>query len=325
MRILRTTLPSPNYEGFLNQNLGLDAIKRGFSQANLSFFERRIALWQNLRHLLESSGTYAKSITSNNGVLVEGDEITSLILGEAVEYFCRSFYNFYAQDKLIENCYSTWSEVTNYYASFFSIHSLLRLQGRCITRLWRPGGKEFYIFPYDFLSHQYVICTNRVQGKSAHDAVWSIYYDVYDGFLYSENLHFETIFKKKNVGTPEEEIDFRNQINYEPYQGYAEIRDPDTIPEIIEKYENKRFTENEIEALSRLTTDPDYKYYARSVLRLIFSYKLLTEIAGMNRELDTLLCSRRNALSNFLGQANPRNEEDMIGQRVQVLMRLRGS
>mgnify|MGYP001044994991 CR=1 FL=1 len=260
MRILKATLSSSSYKSFLNQNLDLDTIKKGFSQATLNFFERRTALWQNLRSLLEGSGTRAKSITNTNGVLVEGDEITSLILGEAVEYFCRSFYNFYAQDKLIENWYSTWSGVTNYYASFFSIHSLLRLQGRCITRIWRPGGKEFYIFPYDFLSHQYVICTNCVQGKSIHDAAWSIYYDVYDVFLYSENLHFEAVFKKKNVGTPEEEIDFRNQINYEPYQGYDEVRDPDLIPEIIEKYENKRFTKNEIEALSRLTTDPDYKY-----------------------------------------------------------------
>ena len=325
MNILNPTLPSTNYRDFITQNLSMDEIKKGFSESNINFYEQSMPLWRKLRTSLKNAGISKKSITATNGILVEGNDVTSLILGEALEYFGRAFYNFYAQDKLIQHGYSTWSGVTNYYASFFGIHSLLRLQGRCITSIWRPRGKRFHIFPYSFREHKYVICTNGVKGKSAHDATWSTYYDVYDSFVYGSNLHFESIFKKKNVGTVEEEIDFRNQINYEPYQGYEEIRDPELIAKIIEKYEDKRFTDNEIELLSHLTTDPYYRYYARSILRIIFSYTLLIDIAKENGDLNSLMSDTRSTLSEFLKHVEPRDKEDMICQKLQALMGLEDS
>lgn len=324
MDILNSTLPSADYQDFVAQNLSIDDVKKGFGESNVSFYEQSVPLWRKLRTLFEEAGISNKSITNKNGVLVEGNDITSLVLGEALEYFCRAFYNFYAQDKLIQHGYATWSGVTNYYASFFGIHSLLRLQGRCITSIWRPRGKRFHIFPYSFLEHKYVICTNRVSGRSAHDATWSIYYDVYDSFTYRDNLHFESIFKKKNVGTVEEEIDFRNQINYEPYQGYQEIREPELIAKIIGQYEEKRFTNNEIKLLSHLTTDPYYRYYARSILRMIFSYTLLGDIAKENGGLDSLMNNTKSTLSGFLEQVEPRDEEDMICKKLQTLIGLEG-
>jgi len=323
MRILNDKLSSADYSGFMNQNLTLDDIKNGFSQADIRFYEKKVALWQELRPLFERYNVFSKSITVRNGVLVEGPEITSLVLAEALEYFYRAFSNFFAQDELIQHGYYTWSGVTNYYVSLFSIHCLLRLQGRAITRIWRPKGKQFYIFPYEFSNHQYVICSNQVEGKSAHDAAWSIYYSVYDGFRYTENLDFEYIFKRRWVGTTEEEIDFRNQINYEPYQGYEEIFDPRLIPEKIRQYMDKRFTSNrEIATLSRLTTDPDYKYYARAVLRLIFSYTLLSDVANENKNLNSFIDDRKGALRCFLDQVKPRTEEGMLSHRLQTLMGL---
>jgi len=262
------------------------------------------------------------SPTNKNGILIKGQEITSLVLSEAIEYFTRAFCNFYAQDELIQHGYSTWSEITNYYSSFFSIHSLLRLQGRCITRLWRPGGKQFYIFPYSFKDHEYVISTKGVKGKSAHEAAWSLYYDVYDSFSYAENVNFETIFKKKYVGTPEEEIDFRNKVNYEPYQGYEEIWDPKRIPDLIACYEQKRFTNNEVELLSRLATDPEYQYYARSALRILFSHSIFSRIAQRNRDLNLLLHDRRSALTGFLTTVKPRVGDDTLCRRIQILLGL---
>ena len=237
---------------------------------------------------------------------------------EALEYFCRAFYNFYAHDKLIEHGYSTWSGITNYYASFFCIHSLLRVQGRCITRIWRPNRKQFYIFPSDFLHHIYVICAET---KPAHDAAWDRYYDIYDGFSYEENADFETIYKKKNVGRPDEEIDFRNQRNYEPYQGYEEIREPLLIAEMVKRYEDKKFSRDEVSLLSSLTTDPDYRYYARSALRLIFTYKLLSDIARENGGLSSLLGNRRNALLSFLKHVGQRKEADTINQKLPAIMK----
>lgn len=324
MRVLNKELPSADYKDFIYQNLNIGDIKKGFSQSCINFYEQSVPLWRELRTLLENVGISPKTITAANGVLVEGTEITSLVLSEALEYFCRAFYNFYAQDELVQHGYSTWSGVTNYYTSFFGIHSLLRLQGRCITSIWRPKGKRFHIFPYDFLQHQYIICTTGVERKTAHDSTWSIYYDVYNGFTYSDNLHFESIFKTKYVETVDEEMDFRNQINYEPYQGYKEIRDPELIAKFIQQYAEKKFTNNEIELLSRLTTDPDYRYYARSILRLIFAYTILSDIADENGDLDSLLGNTKNTLSSFLRQVEPRDEEDMISRRLQTLMGLEG-
>jgi len=321
MQLLDGAFSSNNYSGLLHKNLDLSQIIDVFSNANTTFFENKIALWKLLKKFFNKNQKLYKSINNSVGILVEGNEITSAILGEAVEYLCRSFYNFYASDKLIEHCYQTWSGVTNYYSSFFSLHSLLRLQGRCITLIQRPRGKKFYIFPYDPTKHQYVVCTNGVK-KSAHNSVWNIFYNIYDNFDYVNNNYFETIFKSKNVGTVDEEIDFRGQINYEPYQGYEEIRDPTKILSLITYYENKDFSKNEIELLSYLTTDPDYKYYARSVLRIIFSYTLLKEIASQNNSLNTLISGTQTCWSGFLQHANPRKETTAICHRLQNLLGL---
>lgn len=321
MKILDEHLPAKDFVAFANHNLDMDLVCTGFSEARMKFYKNRVALWQKLRPAFDRAKLNSKSI-KENGVLVESNEITSLILGEALEYFGRAFCNFYAHDELIQHGYFTWSEITNYYSSFFGVHSLLRLQGRCITLLWRPKGKQVYVFPYDFQQHKYVICLKGVEGKSAHEAAWSLYYEVYDGFTYSENTDFEYIFKKKHVGTYEEEMDFRNKINYEPYQGYDEIRNPHRIPAIVKFYVEKRFTTNEIELLSRLTTDPDFRFYARSALRLIFCYSMLMDIAKKNDELQSLLYSRKKSLSDFLKRVKPLEGDHTLCHRLQTILGL---
>jgi len=319
MKVIGDNVPSSRYRAFMNQHLTIQDVKEGFRHATVLAYQNREAVWHQLRNLFCNSNVLQSSIRANKGILVKGVEITSSIMCEALEYFCRAFYNFLAQDKLIEHGYSTWSEITNYYASFFSIHSLLRLQGRCITRIWRPGRRQFYIFPNSFKDHEYVVC---VEGKPTHDAAWDRYYEIYDGFSYDINIEFETIYKKKYVGRPDEEIDFRNQRNYEPYQGYEEIRDPELIQKMIRKYEDKKFAECEIHLLSSLTTDPDYRYYARSALRLIFSYTLLRDVASENSRLNALLGSRRSAMQHFLSQVGPRKEDEALTRRLSATMKL---
>jgi len=317
-------LDSTEFTDFITQNLTIDELKKGFSETEIDFLNKKTPLWRELRPVLDSANISRKMITNSKGVLVQGHEITSLIFGEAIEYFLRAFYNFYAQDELVQKGYKTWSSITNYYSSFFGIHSLLRLQGRSITRIWRPLGKQFHVFPYDFSDHKYVICTNGVHGKSSHSASWSIYYDVYDGFVYPKNLNFESIYKKKNVGTVEEEMDFRNKVNYEPYQGYEEIKDPSQITSLIDEYINKDFVEKDTEILSSLTTDPYYKYYARSVLRIIFSYELLNDLAEETSELESCFNQKGKIIKEFSEAVKPSTENKMICQRLLVLFGLKG-
>ncbi|MCJ7760892.1 hypothetical protein MUP59_07120, partial [Candidatus Bathyarchaeota archaeon] len=243
MKLVDPNFPSSSYGEYVDQHLNLDDLNLGFGKVSVSYYTKRTPLWSELKRLLRNLNP--NSISGRNGVLVQGADITSLILCEGLEYFSRAFYNFYAQDKLIEYGYSTWSQITNYYASFFCLQSLLHLQGRCITRIFRPAVQsQFYVFPYKFRDHQYVICTNGVSRVGTHAATWNTYCKVYDAFVYPEEVRFECVFK--NFAS-EEEMDYRNRINYEPYQGYDEIWEPQSIPGIIQEYDNRKFTHDEIE------------------------------------------------------------------------------
>jgi hypothetical protein len=117
-------------------------------------------------------------------------------------------------------------------------------------------------------------------------------------------------------------MDYRNRINYEPYQGYEEIWDPQSIPGIIEEYDNRKFTHDEIETLRELTTDPEFGYYARTTLRLILFYRIVRRIAAGNAQLASLLARRGASMKRFLGHVGPRNEQGTITQRLPTLLNL---
>jgi hypothetical protein len=318
MKLIDPSFPSSRYEDYVDQHLNLEDLSLTFAEIGVEYFTKRTPLWTELKRLLENVDP--NSISGQNGVLVKGADITSLLLCEGLEYFSRAFYNFYAQDKLVEHGYLTWSQITNYYASFFCLQSLLHLQGRCITRIFRPTVlTQFYIFPYRFRDHEYVICTNRVRRVGTHEATWKIYCDVYEAFTYPEEVNFECIFKNF---APEEEMEHRNRINYEPYQGYDEIWDPQSIPEIVQEYEKRKFTHDEIETLSKLTTDPEFGYYARTTLRLILFYRILRSIAKSNLQLALLLAHRGKSMKHFLRQVKPRDKDGTISQRLPMLLNL---
>ncbi len=72
-------------------------------------------------------------------------------LNVSMDFLLKAFYNFSAQHYLMKRGYISWAKITNYYSSFFAINSLLRLQGRVISRIWKPPiGMKFYIFPFNF-------------------------------------------------------------------------------------------------------------------------------------------------------------------------------
>jgi hypothetical protein len=326
MRIVDRNVPLTRYSGPMDHGLGLSEIKAGFGSGNPI---ARSQLWVTLRDFLNLQGISPADITGSKGVLLEGSEITSLILSEALDYFYRALYNFYAQDKLVEYGYSTWSHVTNYYSSYFSIHALLRVQGRSLTRIWRKqtddgriSGQAYYIFPFDFINHQYVICTNY-QSAGHHYPAWHIFYVIYRNFSFSPS-EFEKIFKRRNVDSEFEELEFRVQQNYEPWQGFSEIWNPQVIPDLIANYTRLSQCEDdkEIETLSRLTTDPDYRFYARSVLRILFCQSILREICATNQSLLNCLDQRKNDVISFIRNVTPREIANSVINRLPSLMNL---
>ena len=99
--------------------------------------------------------------TLKTGHVFEGQDITSSLLNESLEYFQKALYNFNAQYLLAQNGYRTWAEVTNYYSSYFSIFALLSLQGRIISRIKLDGINPIpcLLHPSDFRNNQYVLTT----------------------------------------------------------------------------------------------------------------------------------------------------------------------
>jgi hypothetical protein len=317
MRIIDNNLAEDQYRHLIKKHLTLEELKEGFSAARVDYYGQERALWEDLRDLFQTASIDARSFPKKNGILIEGDDVTSLILCEALEFSLRAFCNFYAQDKLVEHGYGGWSEVTSYYSSFFSIHSLLRLQGRSITRIWRPEWNQYHVFPFDFTTHKYVVC--RCKGPH-HQIGWELYFDVYDSFLYEAEPNFYQVSRKANVEDPTEEWEFRNQVNYQPYFRYQEVRNPQVIPSLISQYSQNDLPDDPISTLVSLTTDPYYKYYARTELRLIFFRRLLADIAGGNSSLNTLLTSKNALMRSFLSTVSNRQDVNSVSVILPSLM-----
>ena len=70
-----------------------------------------------------------------DGICVQDSQITICLMNQALDFLQMAFCNTVGHYILAQKGLETWARVTNYYASYFSIHSLLCIQGRTITRL----------------------------------------------------------------------------------------------------------------------------------------------------------------------------------------------
>ncbi len=69
------------------------------------------------------------------GIFIQDPQISICLMNQALDYLQRAFSNSVGHYLLAQKGLETWARVTNYYASYFAVHSLLCLQGRTITRL----------------------------------------------------------------------------------------------------------------------------------------------------------------------------------------------
>ena len=123
-----------------------------------------------------------KYVGKGNSILLKGEEITRSMFIESVDFFLKAFSNFSAQYNLAKRGYISLAKITNYYSSFFAINALLRLQGRAISRIWKPQiGTRFYIFPFKFSNDNFVVCYKRFR-EGEHQIIWKEYYNLYDRY-----------------------------------------------------------------------------------------------------------------------------------------------
>jgi hypothetical protein len=233
------------------------------------------------------------------GLIIEGSDITSALLNQSLEYFQKALYNFKVHYLLAQNGYKTWSSVTNYYSSYFSLFSLLSLQGRAITRIKLDGVAEkmCLIHPLDFRNHRYIL-TNKESGDSTHRLPWKKYYEIYDsyGLLKPE---FDVVQLKRFNALPIDETEARNKINYKIFEGFQEVIDLSSLQAFQGQYLSAILNpalgnpvNDYIISLNSLASDPDLKYFARSALRLILIRTIFEEIGNINQNFKDEIIKR---------------------------------
>jgi hypothetical protein len=121
-----------------------------------------------------------------------------------------------------------------------------------------------------------------------HQAPWERYYAVYDRYSYPYQ-QFEVVHKKKYMQDPADEANERNEINYVPFRGFAEMIKHADMDDFKNLYLSAlSYTvvagpfENYLNALSPLATDPNLQYFARVALRLLFAANVLQRFASSN-------------------------------------------
>jgi hypothetical protein len=291
-------------------------IASGAFTGNVDIF--RSKAWTNNDQLVSFSGPFIPNTQSTasfmqpvivpmgltdavlkTGHVFSGQDITTSLLNQSLEYFQKALYNFNSQYLLAKYGFGTWAGVTNYYSSYFSIFSLLSLQGRAITRISLNGVNQTtcLLHPIDFRNHQYVL-TTKENRDSSHKLPWNKYYDIYDQYA-CILPEYEIVQLKRFVTQPVDESEERNKINYKIYEGFQEIVSitginlfrnqyltaiaTPTLGDTIQKY---------LTALYSLATDPDLMYFARSALRLVLIRHLFEEIGNVNAQFKAELQTR---------------------------------
>lgn len=246
-----------------------------------------IALKNYVREDAELMKYFRTNEAKKVGVIVKNDpKITSLLIYEAFQYLKKAFLNYCAQYVLFLNGYLGWSEVTNYYSSFFSINGLLRIQGKAIIHVL--PHTILYVFPLDFESHSFFIEKAKVKTSlksdefkpfsENHADIWREYYHHFSRFDY-KRTRYANIYNVNEENEITWEVERRNTANYNITYPIDELENRGKALEKIDDYRSKRILKN----LQPLETDPDLLFYARSGSRMELLYELINLVSNDGR------------------------------------------
>lgn len=143
-------------------------------------------------------------------------ELKSLLLHEAGLFLDKALYQYCIYKRLVASRHFGWAEVTVYYASFFALCSLTRLQGIAITRVPIDGSEiSMRVASTDLIDGAFQI---RRLGKPMHEALWETFVQTYEDFTHRLE-EYRPVFP---LGDPTGELKARNATNYRP-DGYEDI------------------------------------------------------------------------------------------------------
>lgn len=281
--------PSVTAESMQGHSWLADDQKAAFAAS--PFVPSAISVSDYLSPWLTSNGHTSASIRT--GLYVQDPQITACLMNQALEFLQRALCNTVAHYILAGKGLETWSRVTNYYASYFSVHSLLCLQGRTITRLELDKKVPVQIVPIDLRSHIFGIATKGVGKNPHHVTPWERYYEIYDRYAVPHDA-YELIARDAYTTDPTDEAIERNEINYRPFVGFQEICDlgrhqtfSESFLDYSSELERKTTLEEFLIDLRGFASDPDHKYFARVLLRLAFAGAILLSIRTVSAALET--------------------------------------
>lgn len=215
---------------------------------------------------------------------IEDTSISGLFFNEAILQLDKAVMNWSAYKRLVSNGLWSWAYVTLYYAQFYSVISMLNIQGTAFSRpkfiIETNSEKEyqFHIYPKEFEKGIFIAEQRRL-GKP-HEDVWKQYYDTYSKFSYKLQLFHELYsYDKENKLEPTQ---LRNYLNYDIKYCLNEYNFSDEeMKNYIEIMSDNIFTEG------RILKDNSYIEYI-ATLRIKLLYLILREIVEENIHEDIM-------------------------------------
>ena len=227
-----------------------------------------------------------------SGLYIEDSQITVCLMNQALDFLQRAMSNTVAHYMLAKNGLETWARVTNYYASYFSVHGLLCLQGRTITRLQIDKTVPVQVVPVDLRRHVFGITTKGIGRNPHHETPWTRFYDIYNSYEVSHDA-YERVSKTAYIAAPTDESIERNRINYTPFVGFSEVQNLNRHQEFTSLFEEylsalggKATLEEFLSDLQGYATAPECQYFARTLLRLALAGDILLALREVSHALE---------------------------------------
>lgn len=263
-----------------------------------------------LSPLLINAGHNSKNLKP--GICVRDEQITVCLMNQALEFLQRAICNTIGHYILAQRGLETWARVTNYYASYFSVHSLLCLQGRTITSMELGNSRLLVqIVPLDLRNHVFYITGHKLGRNPHHETPWNRFYDIYDKYSVSHPA-YELVARKAFITEPADESIERNTINYMPFRGFSEIRDLQRHSEFsvhftdyVSDLEAKNSLQEFLTDLQGYASDPEHKYFARTLLKIAFAGDIILSIRVVSEPLEVEWTTMREKWGEFLGAIFP--------------------
>jgi hypothetical protein len=299
--------PSVTVETMLEHSWLVDDQKAAFGGAlfvpNITSVSAYLSSW------LISSGYNSAHV--RGGLYIQDTQVATCLMNQALEFLQRALCNTIAHYILAQNGLETWARVTNYYASYFCVHSLLCLQGRTITRLQLDRTVQIQIVPIDLRAHVFGITTHHLGRNPHHETPWMRFYEIYDRYAVPHQA-YELVARKAYITDPTDESTERNAINYTPFVGFIEIRNlirhqefSILFAEYISELGKKSTLEEFLTDLQGFASDPDHKYFARTLLKLALAGDILLAIRAVSAALEAEWVSTRQKWQDFLSAIFP--------------------